>query len=218
MTFPEYGNTETVSLGEMDWPDGREADRERDGRRGNDYREGSRDRRGGGGGGSRGYYDDRGRDYDRRGRRGGRDDYRDRSHDRSRSRERYHRSSGNNDDTDGDLLAEVLRRERDQTTARGKAYAAPVATTKDCLAVKAPKGRAERDENRHSYNRHYNNDNRSGRHQENRHGRKDDRSGGGRADRGGGTSSPPAVGHREKTPEELAAIADKKRRLAARYG
>lgn len=188
VTFTEYGNTETVTLGEMDMP----GERKDEPLRGND--------RGGDRGHAKGYggsyvVDDpgsrRGRN-DQRGYNKGRDDayhvdrsrsgdinYDNRHRDRSRSRER-----------DDDLMAEVVRREREQSFAKGRNYAARVSTTKDSLMQNS-------DGKRH--NTYY--DRRP--HQPPP------------ASRQSPPSLPPP---REKTAEELATIADRKRKLMAKYG
>lgn len=195
VTFPEYGNTETVSLGDMDMPDGGDSRRGGGGRddRGS-YRKRDRyddDEGWRRGESSRSRYDDRGRSsrgYDdhrsshRRGDRGN-DRWEGRGYsrggrERSRSRER-------------DLMEEVRRREREQSTAKGKAYAARPLTTKNSMATKVRK----------TYH-----DEPAAQRVEAHHRRKD----------------PPkeeeVPSRREKTPEELAAIAEKKRRLMAKYG
>lgn len=185
VTFTEYGNTETVTLGEMEMPGGGRDEPIRGNDRGWDQGHAKASRGGNGRddpGSSRGFNDQRG--YNR-----GRDDayrvdrsrsgdrnYDKRHHDRSRSRER-----------DDDLMAEVIRREREQSFAKGRNYAARVPTTKDSLAQKS-------DGKRHNtYNDHQ--------------------------PPPASRQSPPSIPPpREKTADELATIADRKRKLMAKYG
>lgn len=181
VTFPEYGNTETVTLGELDYPEQRQFGSQHDHERrhrsdrieesyGNRSKEcrptsGNFHERNHGGyerknvsnsyhsGNSRGY------DMECHGNQRGRymDDNesfrRSRKH-RSRSREREFESQGKNNwssaiahsrpmplsvkenDQEHDLLEEVLRRERDKSAAKGKAYAVRPPTFKSSLASK----------------------------------------------------------------------------------
>lgn len=183
VTFPEYGNTELVTLGEIDLPGGRD------------------DRRG-----------------DSRDMRGNRNDYDDRSRNgQSRKRDRHERDwsslSGKehfNDDKQ-DLMQEVLRRERENSAAKGKAYASRPATFKETLSGPRDGGR-------------YSGDGGSGRDYHSRRGttqqyhRSKDATDS-TAIKGKETSpsssSPPP---KQKTAEELAAIQEKKRKLMAKYG
>jgi len=177
VTFTEYGNTETVTLGEMEMCGGDHEEGTR-----NNYLGPDRGRvdvgRGGHGRDERGFTNshDRGNGYRNDGSRG----YDDRRRERSRSRENGH----------DDLLAEVIRREREQRVAKGRNYAARVPTTKDSIA------------NRGDGPRHSAYDNRPSRvpTQTNK------------------TSPPPAPPLREKTAEELSVIAERKRKLMAKYG
>eukprot|EP00551_Chaetoceros_affinis_P006371 CAMPEP_0203683246 /NCGR_PEP_ID=MMETSP0090-20130426/47421_1 /ASSEMBLY_ACC=CAM_ASM_001088 /TAXON_ID=426623 /ORGANISM="Chaetoceros affinis, Strain CCMP159" /LENGTH=393 /DNA_ID=CAMNT_0050552381 /DNA_START=551 /DNA_END=1732 /DNA_ORIENTATION=+ len=107
VTFPEYGNTEQVSLGEMDMPGGSDNySKHRQHGREND-----RDRR------DREYHGKRGRND--------RDHWNDRRRSRSRSRDRFpptypHAASASNQN---DLMEEVKRREQEKVFAKGRSYA-----------------------------------------------------------------------------------------------
>jgi len=229
--FSEYGNTEIVSLGEIDLPgskdakppavasksydprgnrdrgrgydDSRRSDRGirgRDDNRGNHgpggdhYDHSERDARG-----NRGYPDERSRSrYESH---SGIDrcypSERDHSRERSRSRDR----GDNLNDArreEKELMEEVLRRERDKTASKGRAYAARPATFKDSLGTPAvqsrhlaqdsdwkPRGNATK-----------------------ARGEKNTKS----------SSKPAAAPVVQKTAAELAAIEEKKRKLTARYG
>jgi len=242
VAFPEYGNVEVVSLGELDLPGSADAKRpatERGGRsegydrrserdyprddrdrgRGYDYgggddrdRHGYDDCRGNRGHQddqynpsgrdarcSRGYPDDRSRPaYDRRSR-DDRYDSREREHRRERSRSRD-RGDNLNDARreEQELMEEVLRRERDKTAAKGRAYAARPATFKDSMS--AP-GMQSRHQAQGSDWRPRGNDGKSEVKRENVK-----------------ESKPVAAPVAQKTAAELAAIEEKKRRLRARYG
>jgi len=232
VTFSEYGNTEVVTLGEIDLPGTHTTNisevggNEREGSK-PDYSSSSaayHDRRGGG---DRGYNrDERGRnnDYNRgnhdnyRGRdsrrdnydyRGGggsshygqrgygdRRNYDDNRRERSRSRDR-------NDSRreEKDLMNEVLRREREKSSAKGRRdYASrPVAF------------RGESDERIHKRRHMDRDDSDWGQHK---------REAQPKADEVKATESqkPAAALVREKTAAELAAIQEKKRKLMAKYG
>lgn len=116
VTFPEYGNTEVVMLGEIDLPGGNM--NRLDGAEEILFSDG----------GSGKYPNDMGRrGFDNR-----RQDDRNDPRDRSRSRD--------HDDTLNDarreereLMEEVLQRERDKTAAKGRVYAARPSTYKDSL-------------------------------------------------------------------------------------
>ncbi|KAL7529202.1 hypothetical protein ACHAXR_002845, partial [Thalassiosira sp. AJA248-18] len=230
VSFPEYGNTELVTLGEVDLPGsndkkppamergGRSGERDypRDDRdRGRGYDHGRGDDRGRPGHdhrgnhgrrddrydprerdarGSRGYPDERGRP----GRRDDRYDPRDREnlHERSRSRDR----GDNLNDArreEKELMEEVLRRERDKTAAKGRAYAARPATFKDSIGSNGMQSRhLEQDANWRP--------------------RGNDKSKAARED--AKDSKPAAAPVVQKTAAELAAIEEKKRKLRAKYG
>ena len=184
VTFTEYGNTETVTLGEMDMPGGRSDDDLRGNYRGRDridvklggdapdnrgFTTAGRNNRGR----NEGFHKDHGRSWDRAEGNG----YRS----RSRSRERE----------DG-LMAEVIRREREQSAAKGRNYAARVPTTKDSLAQRIEGPRNSTYDNRPRQLPF-------------------------------ASKSPPPMAdmippQREKTAGELALIADRKRKLMAKYG
>jgi len=202
VTFPEYGNTENVTLGDMDMPGGGGEENDRANRggtdRGRDYRRDDRPRGGFNDDRGRGYTDDdRGRGYNHDGRRGY-DDRRRGDNDRDNRRTGYNDRGYNNDrqvrsrsrERDEDLMEEVRRREREGSTAKGKAYAARPPSTKSSLSYNDRKRAPEDDfpERRRPPPKK--------------------------------EEAPPAFAHkpREKTPAELAAIAEKKRKLSSRYG
>jgi len=188
VTFPEYGNTEIVTLGELDMPGGsggshRERPAERgyneDHRRGYNRRE---DRRGGydqRGGGSWGY----GRGGHRR------DDRwdRDRGRKRSRSRERDARPP-----SERDLMEEVRRQEREKSLSQGKSYASRPPTAKASLSSSGGGRGPPPDDDRARGRPH--------------HRPPPDQ------------DKPDAAPPKKKSPEELAAIQEKKRKLMAKYG
>lgn len=188
VTFPEYGNAEIVTLGELDMPGGAavisKSDRDRSderGRRGYDRRGDLRfdyDKRGGG---SRGYDRGRHRREDRFERDGGRK--------RSRSRE-----GDSKPPSEKDLMEVVRHQEQEKSLSQGKSYASRPPTAKASLS-----------------------------------------SAGGRNsilppndDRGHVRSQqrlPPPKAEKESdrelkkgSPEEIAAIREKKRKLMAKYG
>mmetsp|Transcript_31088 Transcript_31088/g.65607 ORF Transcript_31088/g.65607 Transcript_31088/m.65607 type:complete len:393 (-) Transcript_31088:106-1284(-) len=236
VSFTKYGNTELVTLGEVDLPGSNDAkppaierggvsegydrrserdyprdDRDRGrgygrgedrGRPGyDDYRGSSgdnrndpkeRDSRG------RGYHDSRDRGYES-GRRDDRYDSRDREHRHERSRSRD-RGDNLNDARreEQELMEEVLRRERDKTAAKGRAYAARPATFKDSLGSSGMQSRhLDRDANCRPRGN-------EGKPKVER----DDAKG----------SKPAAAPVVKKTAAEVAAIEEKKRKLRARYG
>ncbi|KAL7555140.1 hypothetical protein ACHAWF_018775 [Thalassiosira exigua] len=231
VTFPEYGNTEIVTLGEVDLPgsndakppamerggraesydrrndrdymrDGRDRGRGEDrGRRGyDDYgghrnRYDPRDRNAN----ARGYHDDRGRGAEPHGRDSCYDPRdRDDRRDRSRSRDRVDNLNDARRE-EQELMEEVLRRERDKTAAKGRAYAARPATFKDSLGGPGVQSRHMADGP----------DRRS-------------RPGNGakpQAEREKPNNRKPAAAPVvQKSVAELAAIQEKKRKLMARYG
>lgn len=181
VTFPEYENTETVTLGQMDM---RGVDHSKPHAMGN-ARHGAADRNRG--------YEDRGRDrgYVDRGRdRGYGNDVRGRYHDRDRDYDRGHAQ----DDRGGG------HRGNDRFSSSNRGYG----------------GRDDRgySRNRSSDDRGFtggqSNDRDSGRkrHHRNDRSRSRDRE----------LEKPKAAPPPKKTPEELAAIAQKKRKLLAKYG
>lgn len=210
VTFPEYGNTELVTLGEIDLPgtndnnarpqeryDDRDRGYGRDEDRGRGYGHHSRrDDRG------RGHDDYRGRGYsDERGR--GYDNYRsspDRRRERSRSRDRFDNKHDARRE-EKELMDEVLRREREKTAAKGKSYAARPTSYKDSLGTPGMQSRhMDRDPNPES--RGYDNSKAKA--------SRDDCKPAAKA------SPPPA--EKTKTAAELAAIQEKKRKLMSKYG
>lgn len=205
VTFPEYGNTEIVSLGEVDLPGSNSDSRSNlgagergrigegsysrdDGRydsRGNDPRASNR-----------GHYDDRGNS---------RYDSRERFHHRERSRSRSRDREDNFNDArreEQELMEEVLRREREKTAAKGRAYAARPVSFKESIGSSGMESKhLEIDESWRS----------RGGNRERRDTKKDERE-------EARDSKPAAAPSVPKTAAELAAIEDKKRKLMARYG
>lgn len=175
VTFPEYGNTDLVTLGEIDMRDGGGAGR---------------------GGGERGRdrYDDRSRDGNNRKR------------DRNERDGEYFKDNRNDQK---DLMEEVRRRERESSAAKGKAYASRPATFKETLSGPRPKGGGygggsgdyhSRSRDHHQSKNSYDSNNRKGK----------------ESSTSTSSSSPPP--QKQKTPEEMAAIAEKKRKIMAKYG
>lgn len=216
VTFTEYGNSALVSVGEMDMPgvdhSVQPLARRDDGRGSNDRYE------------SRGY-DDRDRDRGR-GRRDGwnherRDDGRGRDFEQGgggyrdgqrysssrgydgdhRSREDHHRERSRSRDralpNERELMQEVLRREQKTATGSGRGYASRPQTFR---SVESNRGHASTDEfprrERDRPVEHYKSE-------------KVDNS---------IVQEEARPTPKQKTPEELAAIAEKKRKLAATYG
>jgi pre-mRNA-splicing factor 38B len=216
VTFPEYGNTEIVSLGEVDLPGTHAAGAEAVGEgksepggggysrndpgcgRGYDDYNRDRDWRG------RGYGDDfrrgrddryaanRRRDYDgdrfRDGHRGS--DYRrdDPRRERSRSRDR----EKSREEEERELLEEVKRREREKSAAKGKAYAARPSGFRGVNADDSVGGK---------------------------HDIQDKRAPPPKAKREESAASPPRPAPVvKKSAADLAAIEEKKRKLMAKYG
>lgn len=231
VSFPEYGNTAIVTLGEVDLPGSNSKKPvERGGREGYDqrnereYARDDRDRgRGHGRGGDdrgRGYDDSRGRRddrYDPRDRGGsqrypddrgrgqddrGRDDrYDSRDRDNRRNRSRSRDRGDNLNDTrreEQDLMEKVLRRERNKTAAKGRAYAARPTTFKDSLGSNDMQSRHLKQDG--DWRPRGNDSKPSTKREEVQ------------------DSKPVATPVVQKTAAELAAIEDKKRKLMARYG
>jgi len=200
VTFPEYGNTETVSLGEMDMPGG-----QNDNWKGNgNYQQGR----------GRGAYDRNNNTYDRnyRGNRHSERDYasRDRydnrrSRSRSRDRSSPTFSRGGRSDTSSNnnyLMEEVKRREQENVIARGRDYSSRPNSFRQSFSPKSNVGHGRRD-NSYSGDPYY-----ESRKQEKRH----------QQDEAKEQTSSPEAPKRQKTAEELAAIKEKKRKLMAKYG
>mmetsp|Transcript_26300 Transcript_26300/g.55931 ORF Transcript_26300/g.55931 Transcript_26300/m.55931 type:complete len:399 (+) Transcript_26300:516-1712(+) len=242
VTFPEYGNTEVVTLGELDLPGSSDAKRpamDKEGRaegydrrserdyvrededrgRGYDHgrgdergRRGYNDRRGyhnpGDGRfdpngrnarGSRGYPDGKGRSGYESCPREVRHNPREREYRRERSRSRD-RSDNLNDARreEQELMEEVLRREREKTAAKGRAYAARPATFKDSMGTPGMQSR------------HLG---------QGVDWRPRGSDGNPKAECKDAKDSKPAAAQViQKTAAELAAIEEKKRKLRARYG
>mmetsp|Transcript_45804 Transcript_45804/g.67605 ORF Transcript_45804/g.67605 Transcript_45804/m.67605 type:complete len:421 (+) Transcript_45804:213-1475(+) len=260
VTFPEYGNSEIVSLGELDLlPHGNntnnygngqednahETGRYRDDRRKRDYQTRDYGRHGWDSGDHRGEHDrDRpysssswsdfgdsrggGRGYERNDRGYRINDskqpnhrgviYDRNDHGRKRSRSATHdlepcvrsvKSPNKAAEQEGDLMEEVLRREREKSAAKGKAYAVRPPTFKKSLAAKQDPSSATTVD---SVGRRPNRDRDVGR----RWGV--DRAGG-RGNEGKNASSVSEESQvREKSVEERAAIEEKRRKLKDRYG
>jgi pre-mRNA-splicing factor 38B len=144
VTFPEYGNSECVDLGDMELPKDASAGKEKER---DDDEEDRKEKRGGGSrrSGSRDRRHERSRSRDRHRRDGGdRDSHRDRDRDRhnrrrcdsrsrSRSPSRSSQASSNNADN---LMQAVLQSSRDASAAVGKNYASRPASYKGSLALK----------------------------------------------------------------------------------
>uniref|UniRef100_A0A7S4N749 Pre-mRNA-splicing factor 38 n=1 Tax=Odontella aurita TaxID=265563 RepID=A0A7S4N749_9STRA len=268
VTFPEYGNMETVTLGEMDLPTGGgnngnyhrgspEKDKDWDRRAAVDdrYRERGRDREAtdrdrGRGRASRGYDEDHGdsRGYDRdyksrrycsesrehdkhgygRGCRGydnhesgrGYSNYRhDNRHDRDRSRSPDREDcSSRKRGQDDNLLEEVLRREREQSTAKGKAYAARPVTFKQSLSVSFGATRAGGRDSEQAWSP----ERERGRGEASYSSTKSEVSKVGRTcgleQNTDHNHDEPRPAKREMTSEEKSAVEGKRRRLLAKYG
>ena len=200
VTFPEYGNTEIVTLGELDMPGGsgssvshrgRPAGRGKysDSRLGRDDRHDNRrgdsyDQRDGG---SRGH--DRRRGYERgQYRRDERWERDSRDRKRSRSRERNVKPP-----LEMDLMEEVRRQEREKSLSQGKSYASRPPSTKESLSGAGGRGPPADDDRAHGGHPHH------------RPAPEQD-------------MKPDASPPKKKSPEELAAIQEKKRKLLAKYG
>jgi len=217
VTFPEYGNTEIVTLGEIDLPGshgvGESAagvvggdrpnedqvvenfrhERRGHGRGYDDYHPRGNDGRGG-----RGYVEDGRRGRDDSYNRGGRDsDYKrhDNPH-RERSRSRDRPAHKSREQEERELMDEVLRREREKSAAKGKAYAARPMGFRGVNADDSIEGRHDIQDKwappPKARNDHANSSVSSV------------------------VASAPVV--KKRTAEDLAAIEEKKRKLAARYG
>lgn len=209
VTFPEYGNTELVTLGEVDLPGSSDANRQEVQRselsvrcdrrneieysREHIYKPTEKIISPSG----RGYSDDRGRGFDNR-RRDGRYGSREKEHSSDRSRSRDRDDNLNNARREEQILMEeVLQRERDKTASKGRAYAARPATFKDSLGSPGTQSVLDKDVKWKSHG------NQEGKPKIDRHDLKD---------------SKPAASTVQKTPAELAAVEEKKRMLMARYG
>lgn len=211
VTFPEYGNVEIVSLGDID------VKRNDDSYHRSSYGESSSRH-----GSKRDYYDDRydddrGRyrhrrgddrthrsyDYSRDNRRGyeSNGNRRGSHHDQSRNRERSRSRSRERDNygrQEEDLLEKVRQLEREKSTAKGKAYASRPRTFKDSLGLKQDGYEKKSSGNPNKYSSR---DNVS--HRKESAKPKEE------------LVAPPPV---KKTNEELRAIEEKRRKLLAKYG
>ena len=210
VTFPEYGNTELVTLGEVDLPGSSDANSQEvqrsgssvlgDGRNETEYSRGHNsynhiEKIAFSSG--RGYSEDRGKGSDNRRRDGGYGPREgERSRDRSRSRDRDD-NLNNARREERELMEEVLRRERYKIAAKGRAYAARPSTFQDSLVSPGTQGR-------HISDKWKSHGNQEGRPKVDRHDITD--------------SKPAAVPITQKTAADLASIEDKKRMLMARYG
>lgn len=217
VTFPEYGNTEIVTLGEIDLPGSHGVGESAAGVDGGSYQPNgdhagsdSHERRGCG----RGYDDYHPRGHDGRGGRmynddnkRGRDDGYNRSgrdldcrrHDnlhRERSRSRDRPGYKSREQEERELMDEVLRREREKSAAKGKAYAARPMGFRGVNADDSNEGRHDVQDKwvPHPKARHDH------------------------TTSGASSAATAAPVVKKKTAEDLAAIEEKKRKLAARYG
>ena len=196
VTFPEYGNTEIVSLGEVDLPGSHHDSKVTLGAsgKGRSREEGNypRNRR----------YDSRGNDYRSTDDRCGiQHNSRDRFYHRERSRSRERENNLNDARREEEeLMNEVLRREREKTAAKGRAYAARPATFKESIGSSGMQSKHfETDDSWRSRG-----ENRGKREAKNVEREED--------------CKPVAAPDVPKTVAELAALEDKKRKLMARYG
>lgn len=193
VTFPEYGNSEIVTLGEIDLPGSNDLKRSSVERGGSNMAPGR----------GRGYDDMhdhrrrddryRGRGYDDRDRReGGRYDRSPPRRERSRSRDRDGDNLNDARREEKELMDLVLKREREKTEAKGRAYAVS--------RPSAFRGESRIEESRHGA-----------------HGsdwKPPPKPKAPRREENLAKSPPPEP----KTAAELAAIEEKKRKLMARYG
>ena len=264
VTFPEYGNTETVTLGEMDLPGGgddrgrsdrgdRNRDRDRDRGRGYDERPSNgggysderyhsrRDHRDRGredaredsrrrGYSSRGYEDYRsgsgsGSGSDRRYRHGNDHNYgQNRNHERSPARHRDRSRSRSRDRAlpdKKDLMEEVLRRERESTTAsgRGNVVRPPPTLKRSLESTNANGNHGDRYRYKNDSVDDYDHSSKSyGRSQHHSNGMQSRKHNAGVEREFSQEEMKEKKAPVKKTPEELAAIAEKKRKLMAKYG
>ena len=250
VTFPEYGNTELVTLGEVDMPGSAHTctdnlnihhdlprDRPYDNYdysrrvRDNDKKKSERDvqhsdnrkldnryfRREDSGDS---YRIERSRGYDRDenfSHRSGR--WHDWERDRQISTDNYRRErrrSRSRDSSPGvppavsneaELMEEVLRREREKSAAKGKAYASRPATFKESIAVSRGSATERKRSYSPEYDRHYR--------EYGQRGNGADANLASSASKADGSSTAPL---RQKTAEEMAAIKEKRMKLMARYG
>lgn len=198
VTFPEYGNTETVTLGDLDFPGaGSDSSGERNPRHvggqfdRKDRREGHGARRG-----YLGREDGRGSQV-----RGDRPHYRADHGGSGKARgEREWNHSYGPDENESQLMEEVLRQEREKITATGRAYASRPPSCKTSLSEQQSSSGRKRplidDGDFRPVHRQKQAPSHFVSEQEKPL-----------------QPSPPA-----KTPEELAAIQEKKRKLMAKYG
>lgn len=215
VTFPEYGNTELLTLGEVDLPGSGDANREEvqrsessargDGRIETEYPRGhtsyNPNEKIAPSSGRGGYAEDGGGGSVNRGRDGGHCPREgERSRDRSRSRDRDDNLRDARRE-ERELMEEVLRRDRDKIAAKGRAYAARPSTFQDSLVSPGARGWhiSDGDVGRKS---------------------RGNQEGGPKAvdRRGVDESKPAAAPIAQKTAADLASIEEKKRMLMARYG
>jgi len=228
VTFPQYGNTELVSLGEIDMPQGQYSgntsqDRPRfydDNRHhtqsekhdfaGPYHRQGNNEHNNGYTGKFNSRCDDDRYEYDRKFKlnKDRRNDY---HHDRYRhNRSRDHHALPPSSkascmySNEEDLMEEVLRRERESSTATGRAYAARPVSFKESCATNNNLGQQNSFFSNHqSFQRNRNQEDNNKR----------------RAHCDSGKDTKQNISQpKRKTAEELAVISEKKRKLLARYG
>jgi len=203
VTFPQYGNTETVTLGEIDMPLGyRDTDRGDDSnlpRRGGQDLYRSREERTNDhvdtltNNKKRKYADERGYDHRYQSNRG------------YQGHRNFENGEHNRHGDEKELMNEVLRQERDRTTTGQKRayYASRPATTKDSLSS----------DNNYKNHDHWREQKAKssfsqGSHRDRRHD----------SNAESDNAITPATQKPKRTQEELAAVAEKKRKLLTRYG
>lgn len=226
VTFTEYGNTEVVTLGEIDLPGTHSTNisevggDEREGSkpdyssssgsyhdmRGGEDRGYNRDGRGRNNDYNRGHNDNyRGRDsrrdhYDYRG--GGSSHYGQRGYGDRRNYDDNRRERSRSRDRNEDLMEEVLRREREKSSAKGR---------RDYASRPAMAFRGESDERIQNRRQMDRDDSEWRQHKRETQPKTDEV-------KATESQKPAAAPVREKTAAELAAIQEKKRKLMAKYG
>jgi len=197
VTFPEYGNTELVSLGEIDMIQERTAENQnfRNHTRSdhrcitdrNQYQDNNR------------YKRDRDGDQDHSGLNGT-------GYDNAKRAKNYDNDRSSYVQNEKDLMEEVLRRERDKSAAKGRAYASRPATFKESLSASRHGVEARKDSE--SFNNHH----------RYAHGKRGDRDSDRALLNDERDQTKGRAEHKQKSAEEMGAIAEKKRQLLARYG
>jgi pre-mRNA-splicing factor 38B len=199
VTFPEYGNTETVTLGEIDMPENVGGATSRHGRpEGRGDRGSGRERRDSGYNQfdkRRGHHGDDlkgGRGYAKHERDRSRDKW-DRDQYREQNQERHSKPIA----SDKDLMEEVISQDQERSLAKGRSYASGPSTVKASLSS-AGRGYRNKPVTPPPHGR--------GR------ARPDDRLSSSHVDK------KPDAEPKRKTAEEIAAVQQKKQKLMAKYG